>query len=180
MLYCRKHYDSVSRREVKLLLRPTPTVNITVCVFPFFPAVELYRSSHSIFHLSFFSLFDLSLSIFSLSHHLLSFSPPCRSSEMAHCKEQTVCVWDISCWFSGTLAWWMARHKTPTTVDLHPEKVAECDWTTFSTLIVYVLRLMMSSAAPFCRRWNLKSLWVQIESFYPGLFVKYTWHKYIL
>lgn len=28
-------------------------------------------------------------------------------------KEQTVCVWDISCWFSGTLAWWIARQKTP-------------------------------------------------------------------
>lgn len=28
-------------------------------------------------------------------------------------KEQTVCVWDISCWFSVTLAWWIARQKTP-------------------------------------------------------------------
>lgn len=44
---------------------------------------------------------------------LLSFLQAGGAVKWSIVKEQPVCVWNISCWFSGTLAWWMARQKTP-------------------------------------------------------------------
>lgn len=43
----------------------------------------------------------------------LSFLQPGRAVKWPIVKEQPVCAWDISWWFSGTLAWWMAAQKTP-------------------------------------------------------------------
>lgn len=60
-----------------------------------------------------FSLFNLSLCIFFPLLIIFShFLHPVGAVKWPIVKEQTVCVWDISCWFSGTLAWWMARQKT--------------------------------------------------------------------
>lgn len=114
-----------------------------------------------------FSLFNPSVCIFYFfpSHHLLSFSPPRRCREMAHCAEQTVCVWDISCWFSGTLAWWMTSCRKLNNSWFASRETSVWDWTTFGSLISYVPHLMTTCTALFGRRWNLESLRFQIERY---------------
>ena len=64
--------------------------------------------------LSFFSLFKSIFFFFFFIFIIFSpFPHPITAVKWPIVKEQTVCVWDISCWFSGTLAWWMAGQKTP-------------------------------------------------------------------
>lgn len=65
--------------------------------------------------LLFLSLFNPSLLCFFFSFLIIfsHFLHSVGAVKWPIVKEQTVCVWDISCWFSGTLAWWMARQKTP-------------------------------------------------------------------
>lgn len=60
----------------------------------------------------FFSFQSISLCFFFFLIIFSHFLHPVGAVKWPIVKEQTVCVWDISCWFSGTLAWWMARQKT--------------------------------------------------------------------
>lgn len=69
---------------------------------------------HRLLFFSFQSVFLFVVVVFFLTHHILLFSPSCGCSEMAHYEQaECVCVWDISGWFSGTLAWRIARQKIP-------------------------------------------------------------------
>lgn len=115
--YFRKQHDSVSRRRERKFIFNTvirdkyPTFplpflthstvqNVSLLFLFFLPLISPFRFISACF--VFFSLI-----IFS---HFLH---PVGAVKWPIVEEQTVCVWDISCWFSGTLAWWMARQKTP-------------------------------------------------------------------
>lgn len=86
--------------------------------FHFFFPVAFAVQPIKCYSLSYFFPFHLSIYLFIY----LFFTFPSSSIFFLHhigavkwpsVKEQTVCVWDISCWFSGTLAWWIAQQKTP-------------------------------------------------------------------
>lgn len=78
--------------------------SLCISIFSRIQSLPRYCTDIILVFLSSLCLFSLSLSIFFLSHHLPSFSPPCRCSEMAHCKRadcvrlrhQLLIQWDIS------------------------------------------------------------------------------------
>lgn len=111
--YCRKHYHSISScRQI------IPKMNMNdeyLGLLLFFFCGIYYEAVRMI------TLLFLSVSIFSLinrdifpffNHFLFCSLCPVSAVKWPIVKEQPVCVWDISFWFSGTLAWWMATQKT--------------------------------------------------------------------
>lgn len=109
-------------------------VPVAFAVQPFRCYSLSYSFPFSSFHLLFF-FFNILIVLPCVLHHISAVKWP-------NVKGQTMCVWDISCWFSGTLAWRIAQ--LPTTVDL---QLAAWDWTTFSTHIFYMLPLMVPPAS---------------------------------
>lgn len=108
---------SASAGVEKLLLRLVWMMNINVCVFSSCSiccgTIRIPSDFFHLFALIFFLLFNLLLFFFSFLIIFSHFLHTVGAVKWPIVKEQTVCVWDISCWFSGTLAWWMARQKTP-------------------------------------------------------------------
>lgn len=158
---------SASAGVEKLLLRLVWMMNINVCVFSLVAsAVELfgYHLTSSIFLLLFFFFAFQSIAVFFSFLIIFShFLHTVGAVKWPIVKEQTVCVWDISCWFSGTLAWWMARQKTPNNSWFASRETCSLRLNNVKLSLVYVLHLLRTSTAPFHSRGNSRPYQFQIE-----------------
>lgn len=196
-LFRRKHvcasFTTIWRRQPeqteKLLLRLAWTVNMTDCVFPFFPVASAVRLhgcyltlpnvplSYLFFSFQSICFFFFILIIFS---HFLH---PITAVKWPIVKEQTVCVWDISCWFSGTLAWWMARQKTPNNSWFASGETCSLRRNTVqhSHLLCSVSNddgrgTVLQRMKPWVLYSSKLAVLEHFNSYYPGLFVKYIGH----
>lgn len=92
-----------------------------------FPVSSCYYCLFFLFiSLSFFFFYILVI-FHCFLHHITAVKWP-------NVKEQTVCISDISCWFCGTLAWWIAQQKTPNN-NLQPETEQHSAPTSFTCCV---------------------------------------------
>lgn len=145
------------------------------------PRMLSYSSQRSSL-LSFF-LFSIYLVFFFILIIFSHFLHPITAVKWPIVKEQTVCVWDISCWFSGTLAWWMARQKTPNNSWFASGETCSLRRNTVqhSHLLCSVSNddgrgTVLQRMKPRVLYSSKLAVLEHFNSYYPGLFVKYIGH----
>lgn len=167
MWNCSNHYLSVSRSREVIVKTGMNDEYQRLCIFSCSICCGTIRIPSDFFHLFalvfFFFAFQSIAVFFSFLIIFSHFLHTVGAVKWPIVKEQTVCVWDISCWFSGTLAWWMARQKTPNNSWFASRETCSLRLNNVKLSLVYILHLLRTSTAPFHSRGNSRPYQFQIE-----------------